>query len=149
MTLEELHALWDIDCKINIDKLDEVSLVDTPQLHSKYMKLYSVERLKLKALKVDMNKLRHAKEDFLVEGPAYEDYTKAKENGWELPGRGRVIRSDVDRYLNADPDITKLELKLAYQQEKVDYLKEIVDRLNNRSFQIKNALEFIRWSQGG
>ena len=48
-TLEQIHEMWKKDCLI--DKMDlDKSARDSAKLHSKYLELYSVNKLKYKKL---------------------------------------------------------------------------------------------------
>ena len=51
-------------------------------------------------------------------------------------------------YLDADPELDKLQSKLVYQKEKINYLESILKSLNNRTFQIKNAIEWKKFTHG-
>jgi len=143
MTLDELQNAWEADAYVDASKLDSESL-KTFTLHSKYFKWYSRERLILKKLREDMKKLDALKYDFLTQGPTKQQH----EMGWKLPTRGKILKPEVPRYMAADEDISKLTLRIAYQQEKVDFLSSVIDQINKRGYQLKNAIEFIKWCQG-
>ena len=149
MTLEEIFRHWEDDSKINESALDRESL-KIPQLHSKYFKIFSAERLRLKEMQGKHKQLLLNKSEFLTQGPTEEQHKM----GWQLPargalGKGMILKTEVEKYLDADQMIIDSNLKIAYQQEKVSLLESIIDNLNRRSFVIKNAIEFIRWTQGG
>ena len=55
-TLEQIHEMWKKDCLI--DKMDlDKSARDSAKLHSKYLELYSVNKLKYKKLDNDFKVL--------------------------------------------------------------------------------------------
>ena len=56
-TLDDLFDLWAEDSKIDRTELGEES-IKIPQLHSKYYKLYSTERLKSVKLQEDLKILK-------------------------------------------------------------------------------------------
>ena len=60
MTLDELHDLWDADCKIDDDRLDRES-VKTPNLHAKYLRYLIQHKMKLSALQTEYNLMRQRK----------------------------------------------------------------------------------------
>jgi len=41
-----------------------------------------------------------------------------------------------------------MNLKIAYQQEKIDALESIIKMLHNRGFHIKSAIDFERFKVG-
>lgn len=143
MTLDEIITLWNEDADIDQTKLDTESLL-IPKLHGKYWKMLNHERLLLRKYESDMKKLLLQKYEFLTQGPTKETVEK----GWELPPSGKVIKSDVDRYLDADSDMIDMSLKIGIQKEKVSILEDIIRSINNRNWIIRNAIEFLRYQSG-
>jgi hypothetical protein len=60
----------------------------------------------------------------------------------------KVLKNDVHIYINSDEDIQKIQAKIEYQSAIVSYLEQILRILNNRSFTIKNAIEWRRFTSG-
>jgi hypothetical protein len=143
MTLDEIFALWEKDANINQAELG-ASALEIAKLHHKYYRVYSQERLLLKKLESDMKVLRLEKQEFYVDGPTEDQIEK----GWKLPPKGRILKADAVNYIDADSDIIALNLKIAYQQEKVNLLESIIKTLHNRGFQIKSAIEFEKFRVG-
>jgi len=143
MKLDEIHALWDEDCNIDRTELGEESL-RIPKLHSKYLQIYSTERLQLRRLEEERKELVKLKHDY-YRGVLPEEDLKA--NGW-TPFQLSVLKSDVPLYLDADQDLIKLNLKISVQQEKVDTLEAIVRSISNRGYLIKNAIEYEKFKVG-
>lgn len=144
MNLEKIQDLWQEDAQI--DRTDFISeSIKIPHLHHKYFLLLSTERLLYKKLESDYKKLKLNKIEFLTMGPTKE----TQELGWTLPSKGRVIKAEVSLYLDADQDLIDLGLRIAMQEEKVKFLESILYSLNNRTFQIKNAIEWFKLTNGG
>ena len=57
-------------------------------------------------------------------------------------------RSDLEMFIESDKDILGLSEKISYQKEKIEYLESIIKSLNTRGFQIKNAIEWKRFTMG-
>ena len=51
-------------------------------------------------------------------------------------------------FIESDKDFLELLEKISYQKEKIEYLESIVKSLNTRGFQIKNAIEWKRFTMG-
>ena len=66
----------------------------------------------------------------------------------EKPFDLKVLKNDVHIYINADEDIQKIQAKIIYQEAIVNYLEQILRMINNRSFTIKNAIEWRRFTSG-
>jgi hypothetical protein len=143
MKIEEIHSLWEVDSRIDPTELDTEAL-KVSQLQSKYMKIYTAERKELLIMETKLPHLRREKYEFFTQGPSDEHIKK----GWKYPG-GKILKNEANIYIDSDSDVIELTLKIAWQREKVDLLESIIRSLNNRGFQIKNAIDYLRWSQGG
>lgn len=143
MKLESIFENWEQDSKIDKMELGDESLrIST--LHHKYHKIYTNERLMLRQLEADLKTLKLEKFEFYTQGPTKE----TQEKGWQLPPIGKVIRSDAQQYVDADKDIVNLSLRIGIQHEKIELLESILKTLHNRGFQIKTALDFIKFTNG-
>jgi hypothetical protein len=142
MKLEDIFAEWDVDSQLDRNKLDVVAL-GLPQMHAKYLRYLSHERLLLKKFEADYKTMKFDKHDFYVDGPNEETPPT-----WVSPAKGRIIKTDVGRYLEADKDLINLSLKIGMQQEKIETLKSIVDTISRLGFQVKNAIDWMRFQSG-
>lgn len=143
MKFEDLQKEWDKDCKIDRTDLTAESL-NTPSLISKYYKHYIRERFLLKKLETDLSILTLEKREFYTQGPTKEQLAK----GWNMPPKGMILKNEVDHYLQADKEIVQMTLKVFGQKQKVEFLQAIIDDLNRRSFTIKNAIDFLKFTNG-
>lgn len=143
MKTKEIFDLWDVDCKIDITDLALESL-KIPQLHNKYYKIYMNEKAILRNLLKEHAALKHNKEEFYTLGPTEE--TKAL--GWQLPPRGKIIKTEVKSYLEVDKDLVQSALKIGMQEEKISLIKSIMETISNRSFQISSAIKFLGFQNG-
>lgn len=143
MKLEEIQNLWSEDCNIEDDMLDEEAL-KIPRLHQKYYKIYTTERLLLKKLQADLKIFQQLKHEYYSGEMAQEDLV---ERGWE-PFYKKVLKADITRYVDSDKEIIERTLKIAHQQEKVDFCDNIIRSLRDRGFLIKNAIDWRRFTNG-
>lgn len=143
MKLEDIQLLWEKDCNIDRTELGEESL-KISQLHSKYFKLFSSERLLLKKLDKDYKDMYRTKFEY-YNGVLSHD--ELKDNGWE-PFSLKVLKSDLHIYLDSDKDLMAFQLKLEMQKEKIDFLENIIKSLNTRGYQIKSAIDWIKFTAG-
>ena len=60
----------------------------------------------------------------------------------------KVLRQDVDKYMDADPDLIKISSKIEYFHVMINYLDSILKTINNRTYQIKNAVEWQKFIRG-
>lgn len=140
MTLEELQELIDKDLKINDTELDLESL-KTPQLHNKYLKHLNNYKLLLSRSQTDYATMKKNK---------WEYYTgKAPAEVYALkPFDLKILKTDIDKYLESDVDLQKLKQKVDYLETTVDYLDKIVRQISNRGFTIKNAIDWRKFTSG-
>lgn len=143
MTLDEIFDEWREDGNINRTEVGNAAL-DIVKLHQKYYKYLSREKLLQKKLEAEMKALKLDKYEFYTDGPTQEQIEK----GWKLPAKGKILRSDVNMYLDADSDIIQLNLKIAYQNEKIDALESIVKTISNMGFHIKSYIEWEKFRIG-
>lgn len=144
MKLADIQELWNKDSEIDNTDLGNESL-KISKIHNKYYNIYINEKLVLKKYETDLKELKLSKYEFYTQGPTKEQ----KELNWELPPVGKILKSDVNSYIEADSDIIKLTLKIGMQHEKVQFIDSIIKSLNGRSFNIKNAIEWNKFTQGG
>ena len=140
MTLEELQAEADKDLVIDDTELDTESL-KTPILHNKYLQYYNKFNLLLKKSQWEERSLQREKWEYYT---GKSDPSVYKEKPFDL----KVLKNDVHIYINADEDIQKIQAKIIYQEAIVNYLEQILRMINNRSFTIKNAIEWRRFTSG-
>ena len=143
MSTDDISELWAVDSKI-----DESNLVGEskkiPELHNKYYTLYYKEALKVKKLRYDYKELELAKREWYDGSMAEEDL---RERGWK-PYQKKIIRQDIDKYLQADRDIINLSLKIDYHSTRADYLEDIIKTIHSRNFVIKNIIDVLKFQHG-
>jgi hypothetical protein len=146
MNIEILLDMWKKDAPIDEMALDEASR-DSAKLHSKYLELYSVAKLRLKKLELDFKPLLRDK--FLHYGGKLSQ-EELDTKGWEYDPLGglTVLKGDMDKWYDADPLIQEHQLKIAMQEEIVSILKEIMDNIKWRHQNIKNMIEWRKFTSG-
>ena len=66
---------------------------------------------------------------------------------WE-PFQYKLLKADVQEYIDADDNVIESKKLLALQEEKVNYLESIVKSLTTRGYLIKNAIDWKRFTEG-
>ena len=140
MDLEQLQQLADTKLKINDTELDLESL-KTPQLHNEFMKHLTKYKLMLSRAETEYNIMKKDK---------WEYYTgKADAAVYALkPFDLKILRTDVDKYIESDEDLIKGKQKIEYLSTCVDYLDRTIRQISNRTFTIKNAIDWRRFTSG-
>jgi hypothetical protein len=143
MNIDEIVAYWDKDSKIDETELGSEA-AKIPRIHNKYLKIFMGERVILFNMRSDRNKLRRSLlEYYLGELDKAELVELGRDQFYK-----KLLKSEVENYIESDDLYIDANLQVAMQQEKVDYLDAIIRSLNNRNFQIKSALDWLRFTQG-
>jgi hypothetical protein len=143
MKYEDLVQMWEIDAKLDSDNLDRESL-RIPLLQGKYFNLYCRERASLAKLNLELNQLKRWKRDYYLGEISPEELT---EKGIPVFAR-RLVKSEVDTYVDTDSDIITFLERLVVVQTKVDFLNLIVKSINDRQWNVRNAIEFLKFKNG-
>ena len=139
--LEVIQEMWEKDSKINPDELHTESL-NIPSLHAKYFELYNTIFLLRKKAEQQRKNIRHERYEYFS-GKA--DPEVFAENPF-----GKKIRDKdtMTKYLDADEKLSNSSLKIDYYDTMLVYLESILKVIQNRTYQIKNAIEFMRFNSG-
>ena len=116
--------------------------IKVPQLHSKYHEiLNNLILLRTKAQKIQKN-VRHER---------YEYYSgKADPEVYEKEPFPKKVR-DKDaliRYMDADDRVSEANLKVEYYDVMINYTESILKQISNRTYQIKNSIEWHKFQAG-
>jgi hypothetical protein len=144
LDVEEIEKMWAEDAIINETNLTQEGS-KIPQLHSKYYKLYFRAVMKMNKLKADLKVLEKDKMEYYNGTMAEEDL---KDRGWK-PYALKILRSDMDKYIQSDRDIINLCLKIDYYNGLAKFLEDIIRQINNRNFILKNMVDFLKFQSGG
>ena len=143
MKLEEIQEFWNADREIDITELANES-VRIPQIHDKYLKIYIDERIRLKGLQIELTKLVQLKRDYYAGKLTQEELEKL---GWEQFLQ-RLLKNEISTYIEADEDVIKTKKNIVLIEEKCHYLDSIIKMISNRGFQIKSAIDWIKYKSG-
>ena len=143
MKLEEIQELWNRDREIDYTELGTES-IRIPLIHDKYLKIFTQEKIRLKSVEFEMLKLVRAKTEYYSGKMSKEELD---ERGWE-PYLERLLKNEVNSYVESDDDIIRMKQQVVLIEEKIHYLDAVIRMINNRGFQIKNALDWLKFSLG-
>ena len=131
------------DMKIDDLNLDLESL-RTPQIHNKYLNILHDESLTLHKQMIDLKEMRRLKWEYYL---GKLDQETLQERGWQPFGL-KILRTDIDIYVDSDKDILRLEARVHYLKEKVKYLESILQSIGRRGWDIKSAIEWKKFMSG-
>ena len=140
MNIDELYSEVERDIKIDDTELDLES-IRTPQLHNKYLKIFTKHSLQYKKLQDDYKVLYREKWEYYTGKASPEVYA-------EKPFELKVLKADIGIYMEADKDLQQLGQRMAYAKQIVEYLERILKEINNRNWTIRNTIEWKKFLHG-
>ena len=141
LTLEMIQSMWEEDSKIDIDKIHEES-IKVPQLHAKYHEMMNnLILLRAKGKQLQRN-IRHDRYEYFS-GKADPDVYV------ENPFPKKIRDKDtMQKYLDADEKLSEASMKIEYYDVMINYLDSILKQISNRTYQIKNSIEWHKFQAG-
>jgi|TARA_B100001248_G_scaffold81169_1_gene58924 hypothetical protein len=140
MDLTELQEMSAKDLKIDDQQLDIESL-KTPELYGKYLKIFTRWNLLLKQVESKHRILYRQKWEYYGGKADPEVY---KEKPLDL----KILKQDVPIYLEGDEELIESQHTVEYHKAMCDHAEKMCKMLNNRGFQIKNAIDWKRFMEG-
>ena len=143
MNIDELSEMWEKDLPI-----DELNITKEcariPVIHNKYYNIYIKEVLRLRMLRSKLAELQKDKTEYYN---GSMDPAEVISKGWK-PNSLRILKADIARYVETDPDIVTMSLKIGYAETIVKYVEDIVKQISNRNFILKNMIEWTKYQNG-
>ena len=141
MNLEQIQEMWAKDSQIDPDNLHDESL-KIPQLHAKYYTVYNTITLLREKARETHSRVKLERYNYYTGKAPAEVYE-------EEPFPYKVRDKDaLQRHLEADEKLTKLDIKIKYYDVMLKFLEDVIKTISNRTFQIKNAIEWHRFQAG-
>jgi hypothetical protein len=141
MNLETIQEMWERDAVIDPDNLHDESL-KIPQLHSKYYTIYNTIILLREKSRESYSRVRLERYNYYSGKAPAEVYI-------EEPFPYKIREKDaLQRYMDADERLNKVDMKIKYYDVMLKFLEEIIKTISNRTYQIKNAIEWHRFQAG-
>ena len=141
MDLEKIQEMWQKDSTIDPDNLHDESL-KIPQLHSKYYTIYNTITLLREKARETYNRVRLERHNYYTGKAPAEVYVEDP-----FPYKVRD-KEALQRYMEADDKLNSIDLKIRYYDVMLKFLEEIIKTVANRTFQIKNAIEWHKFQAG-
>ena len=133
--------MWKTDSKLDDDLHDNDSLA-IPQLHMKYMEYHNTFSLMKRERELEMKRL--LKEKWLY----YKGKAPAavyKEMPFDLK---LTAKDEISMFIEADEEVQKIQYKIDYIEQVLFFLDGVLRMINNRTYHIKNAIEWKRFQSG-
>jgi hypothetical protein len=143
LNIESIVKEWDKDCKIDETELGRES-TKIPVVHNKYIKIFMGERIAMYKLRAESKRVRKTLIEYYM-GELDDDELNDLDRDQFFK---RLLKNEVDAYIESDELMIETNLKLGLQEEKISYLEAIIRNINNRGFQIKSAIDWAKFTTG-
>ena len=144
ITLNELQDMWKVDCKVDELNLGQES-TKIPELHAKYLNYLSTFKLQLRKSKSNLLSMRRVKWKYFRGELSQEELNNL---GWDQYLGNQPLNNQMNEVLDSDPDIIKLTEKVEYVEACLYQCEMILKSIQSRSFDIKNAIEWTKFTNG-
>jgi hypothetical protein len=141
VNLDLIQEMWEGDSQIDPDNLHNESL-KVPVLHSKYYNLYNTLLLLRKNAELQKNSVLLERRKYYTGKASVEIY-----NEEPFPYKVRD-KEDLSLYLDTDERLSKIKVKIEYYDVMLKYIEDILKMISNRTYQIKNAIEWNKFQAG-
>lgn len=143
MKLDDILNNWRQDSTIDQTELGKESL-RVPELHHKYYKMFALERQTLRSYQQHYKQLYRQKHEYYL---GYLSEEELQECGW-TPQPLKILKQDLPIYIEADSQLALAQERIDLQQDKLSLLESIIKMITNRGFQIKNAIDYLKFANG-
>jgi len=141
MNLDDIQSMWEKDSQIDKDNLHDESL-KIPALHAKYHEMFNNTLLLRKKAEQQRKNIRHERYEYFSGKADPEVYI-------ENPFPKKIRDKDtMQKYLDADEKLSQVNLKIDYYETQLNYIESILKQISNRTYQIKNAIEWSKFIAG-
>ena len=144
MKLGEIQTEWKNDSKINQLELGDEA-VRTATLHAKYLTVLSNVKLQLRKAESDYNNMRRLKYRYYR-----GELTQSELDKLNLPQYmgTKPLKNEMEEFMSCDVDLNMLTDKIEYYKTVVFTLEQILRSINSRTWDIKSAIEWNKFTNG-
>jgi hypothetical protein len=144
MNLSELKNKWAQDCIIDEHDLSGAAL-RTSNLHSQYINEAINVKLQLVKLQMELAQLQVLRGRYFRGEMTSAELAEKDWPQWQY----KTLRADIVSMITASPDVERLLARIEYLHIIGWFLDSVLSEIKARSFNIRNAVEFIKWRSGG
>lgn len=144
ITLDELQSEWKKDCKIDELNLGRES-TKIPELHAKYLNQLTSFKLSLRKAESQKLTLKRVKWRYFRGELTKQELESL---GWDQYLGIAPLNNQMADYLDSDADIIKMDDKIEYIKACLFQCESIMKSLNSRTWDIKNSIEFLKFTNG-
>lgn len=144
MKLSHLQEEWEKDSRIDELNLGRES-TRVPVLHSKYLTYLSKVKLQMRKAESDYYNTRRLKYRYYRGEMSKSELAELE---WEQFQGNKPLKNEMDEFLQCDSDLIELQDKAEYYKTLIYTLEQILRSINSRTWDIKTAVEYMKFTNG-
>lgn len=137
----DLFGELEKDSKIDEMNLDH-ELTRIPYLQSKWMKHYIRLNRDLRQAERHANTVKLVRSNYYL-GLASDDVYR------QAPLNRKILKTDLPDVLAADPELSQAREDMEILRDVTLAVEKFISSLNNRGYNLKAAVDYLRWKNGG
>lgn len=142
MNINDIKEMIQEDSKTIKDEFNiDTTSLSVPELSGKYHQLISEEAMSLRLLRKEYDTLYRDRWVFYSGKADPEVYENE-------PFDLKILKADIDKFLNADELLNKQKDKVTLQEVKINLLTEFTKSIMSISFNIGNAIKWKKFLSG-
>jgi hypothetical protein len=143
MKIHDLMEEAKKDLNIDITKVTE-EIINTSNIARKWLDLKTQQAAKINLLVADHKRLEAKKRKYYTGKYSDQEIIAL---GWELNGN-KILKGDVQLWLDDDDDIITSQNKLAHQKEIQNYIESVISQIDQKRWTLKNYIDYKRFLEG-
>lgn len=144
MKLSEIQDEWIKDSLIDELNLGRES-TRVPVLHSKYLVQLSKVKLQYRKAESDYYSTRRLKYRYYRGEMTKEELVVLE---WSQFQGNKPLKNEMEEFLQCDADLIELQDKMEYFKTVIYTLEQILRSINSRTWDIKTAVEYMKFTNG-
>jgi len=144
VTIETLMKEWSNDCQVD-EAEPQRELANIPKLNAKYLNIMVHHKLLAKKATSNYYKMRRFK--VMYYSGDLNNPEDLKEHNLE-PFRKKILKQDMDDWLQADEELTQVLMKKIIHDEIVKYCEYVLKECHSRTFQLRSYIDYEKFLGG-
>lgn len=144
MDLTTIIKEWKQDALVDVSEPGS-ELLKVPNLHAKYCEQHALHS---RELRLNRNALACIRRDMTAYYQGRSTPAECAKYGL-APFLYVIAPKDLPVYLEADPRVQKVMEEVGKHEDALSFLDKVVKEINNRSFELRGYLDYLKWSSGG
>jgi hypothetical protein len=143
-TITEIQDLWEQDCIIDNNHLDDES-IKTAKLHAKYINILMETKLGISNRRIEISTLKKNKYRYYKGEMTRQELSDL---GWDQWLYAKPLKYELEQLLEGDSDLVALNLRMEYLEATLYLLESILKSIADRTWSIRNSISYKSFLAG-